>query len=366
MFYQTFFTALSVFGIGIFDRDLDSQYLEDVPPLHIYGIKQHWFNARRFWVFMVEGVIQSVIVYFFVIGAYGEEVTSAQGWISDQFTMGTTMAITAITNANLFVGANSSSWTWPQIFCVFFGIAAVFVYLPLYSQSLSAYAWGEVQQVFGSAVFWTTFALTTCMMQGPRLTYLYLFRNYKPTDINIVEEIQKLGLEDELEWAIDTSRPPDDSEEHYAPKPPPSHGSMAAMPPLGAPPLGRFVSSAVSPALPGSPEMVQLDLSRKPLPPLLVPASEATDSPESIHRPTTTISPYNTTFMVTAGSVASTGSMTETEAMRVARGGSTSIRDMLTDTIVPHRGYSFSQGRGASIIILGAKIKEKWVSTWGF
>jgi phospholipid-translocating ATPase len=110
LFYQTFFTALSVIGLGIFDRDLDSRYAEDVPPLHIYGIKQHWFNARRFWLFMFEGIAQSVILYFFVIAAYGEEVPQSTGWISDQMEMGTTMAIAAIVNANLFVGINSSSW----------------------------------------------------------------------------------------------------------------------------------------------------------------------------------------------------------------------------------------------------------------
>lgn len=359
---------MSVIGLGIFDRDLDSPYLEDVPPLHIYGIKQHWFNARRFWLFMFEGIMQSIVLYFVVIAAYAEEVPQARGWISDQFEMGTTMAIAAIVNANLFVGINSSSWTWPQWFCLLFGAVAIFIYVVIYSANISTYAWGEDLQIYPSLVFWMTFLLVTLMMQGPRITYLYYFRNYEPTDINIIEEVQKGKLEEELEWAIETSRPPDDSEEHYVAKAPTSATSTAAsipgfaMPPTpGASPLmtTQFALDSLTRATATSASLP---------PPVLVPTQEMTDSPESTVR----TSPYNVAFVNTmnaAGSVSSAGggSMSEDGALRLTRGTSANIRDMQTDTIVPHRGYSFSQGRGASIIILGAqmaKIKERWAELW--
>jgi hypothetical protein len=246
--------------------------------------------------------------------------------------------------------------TWPQWFCILFGIVAIFAYVPIYSGSIQTYAWGVATQVFGSMVFWMSFLLVTITMQGPRLTYLYYFRNYQPTDINVIEEVQKYKLEDELEWAVMTSRPPDDNDEHFAAKPPPSAGTQASMGPI------------LYPASPfaGAQEMVQLDNGPQSalgisMAPVLLPTMDITDSPESM--PKTIGSPYNVFFMNTAGSVASGGSLSDEAALRLNRGGSASIRDMQTDTVVPHRGYSFSQGRGASIIILGARIKEKWVSS---
>ena len=99
-----------------------------VPELYKYGRKGKYFNHYLFLLYMIEGIIQSVIIFFFCYYAYDKVTTRPDGYDVYIYEMSTTMVVASATACNLFNGLNIHSWTWWIVFGVFIGIFLIWAF----------------------------------------------------------------------------------------------------------------------------------------------------------------------------------------------------------------------------------------------
>ncbi|KAH6902733.1 phospholipid-translocating ATPase [Coprinopsis sp. MPI-PUGE-AT-0042] len=191
LFWNSVWTIAPVVGIGLFDRIMDYHILMDVPELYHYGRGGHWFTLRSFFIYLVDGVMQSVIIYFIIHFAYsGSNTTRADGFDIRQVEFSTTMAIVNVTVANFFVGMSAYAWTWWLVFAVFIGNLAVWLFTIVYSVISPNFAvtqlYGNIHVLFTSPIFWLCLPIATLLPLLPR----YLAKAWKfsilPGDLEIL------------------------------------------------------------------------------------------------------------------------------------------------------------------------------------
>ncbi|KAK7061656.1 phospholipid-transporting ATPase [Favolaschia claudopus] len=193
LFWNSLWTVLPVGAIGAFDRFLDGHVLMAVPELYRFGREGTWFNLRSFAVYMIDGVYQSVILFFFIKYAYEAPTTRKDGYDTYINEMSTTMALSAVLVANMYTGLTATAWTFWLFFALFFCMAVVWGFTAIYSIIAPGYAstvlYGNDHYVLQSALFWFSMVLTFLLAFTPR----YLFKAWKfgyfPNDIDIVRWI---------------------------------------------------------------------------------------------------------------------------------------------------------------------------------
>ncbi|CAG8521260.1 6113_t:CDS:10 [Diversispora eburnea] len=190
LFWNLFFTCIAVLAIGIFDRDVPDKVAIEVPELYQMGIRREAYSMIKFFVFMIEGIYQSVVCFFVPYYAY-EKGANKYGRQADYLELGTTMAVSCIVMANLFTGFNAQCWTVFHFIAVFGSASLIFIYISIYSLIPLSGIYGYNQAIYGTGVFWFCIILSTVLCLFPRYLWKFMQRNYRPTDIDIIQEICK-------------------------------------------------------------------------------------------------------------------------------------------------------------------------------
>ncbi|KAJ6490741.1 hypothetical protein C8R47DRAFT_1123410 [Mycena vitilis] len=195
LWWNSFWTIAPVIAIGLFDRLVDADALMALPELYRYGREGRWFGFKSFVIFMLDGIYQSAVIFFFIRFAYDTTTSRTDGYSMYQYEFSTTMVIAAVLSVNLFNGLNVNVWTGWVFFAVFLGIVLVWAYTAIYS--LISPGWfhtpvfGNDHYLFRSAYFWLCVPLTVVLALLPR----YLFRawefGFHPHDIDILRYIRK-------------------------------------------------------------------------------------------------------------------------------------------------------------------------------
>ncbi|KXN91396.1 Putative phospholipid-transporting ATPase C24B11.12c [Leucoagaricus sp. SymC.cos] len=195
LFWNSIWTIAPVIGIGLFDRFLDSHVLMQVPELYHYGRKGTWFGTRLFFIYMFDGLVQSVVIFFFIFYTYITVSSRADGFDIDQTEFSTTMAISAVMVANMYTGFSATAWSGWIFFAVFIGIVIVWVFTAIYSSISPGYAvtfvFGNDLFLFHSAYFWLCLPITFLLAMAPRYIlkgWQFIFR---PSDIDILRWISQ-------------------------------------------------------------------------------------------------------------------------------------------------------------------------------
>ncbi|KAG6812132.1 hypothetical protein H0H92_004246 [Tricholoma furcatifolium] len=189
IFWNSFWTIAPVIAMGIFDR------IVALPELYGYGREGRWFGLKWFTIYMFDGVVQSVIIYFLILYAYFTTTSRSDGWQISLYEFSTTMVFSAVVVANLFNGLNTNVWTGWVFFAIFIGIALVYIYTAVYASISPGWfvtpLWGYNHYLWPSAYFWLCLPLTVCLALAPR----YLAKAWKfgfaPDDIDIMRYIYK-------------------------------------------------------------------------------------------------------------------------------------------------------------------------------
>jgi phospholipid-translocating ATPase len=195
LFWNSLWTVAPVVGLGLFDRVLDYEVLMDLPELYHYGREKYWFRWRDFFIYMLDGVYQSVIIYFFIMFTYDTTSARHDGYSVDLYEWSTVTAVSGVLVADIFTGMSAYAWTWWLVFFVFIGILVVWVFTFIYSALSPSY---EFTNLFGfyyflgaSSYFWFGIVITFFLALAPR----YLAKSYKstffPDDLDIVRWIKK-------------------------------------------------------------------------------------------------------------------------------------------------------------------------------
>ncbi|KIY50739.1 phospholipid-translocating P-type ATPase [Fistulina hepatica ATCC 64428] len=203
LWWNAFFTIAPVIAMGIFDRLVDYHVLMALPELYRYGREGKWFGMKIFTIYMLDGLLQSAIVYFLILYAYESVSARHDGYSGFQYEFATTMCVSAVMVANLFNGLNTNAWTGWVFFAVSLGIVLVWAYTgiyPLISPGwFSTTGYGLAYFLFRSPLFWFGIPLTLCLSLLPR----YLFKawqfGYSPNDIDIMRYAVKNGTMQDIE-----------------------------------------------------------------------------------------------------------------------------------------------------------------------
>ncbi|KAI9179413.1 hypothetical protein H9P43_004733 [Blastocladiella emersonii ATCC 22665] len=196
LYYNLFFTNWPVMVLGIFDQDLPASLAVGVPKLYQSGIRQTLYTTARFWLYMGDGLYQSLVCFFIPYGVYASSQASwAGGDIPDIYEMGTTMAASAVTSANLYVALNTRTFTWLNHVAIWVASLGVFYgYLGVYFY-LDGPITGMYRILWSSPLFWLGTVLSVTLSLLPRYVAKYIKRTFFPTDADIALEYHKFNLD---------------------------------------------------------------------------------------------------------------------------------------------------------------------------
>ncbi|KAJ3194435.1 hypothetical protein HK101_002704 [Irineochytrium annulatum] len=191
MFFNTFFTVLPTMVQGIFDQDVNDILGLQVPQLYMKGIKQSLFTMERFWVFALDAIYQSLVIYYFSFLTVSGGAADYEGNQTDKDSQGTTIAFSIIITVNLYNGMNTSYWPW----MTFLGIACSLIiwvlYFVIYSAAILNPTYGETTVLFMQPHFFITIFVSVALALMPRLVFKFIQQYFKPNDTDIISEYQK-------------------------------------------------------------------------------------------------------------------------------------------------------------------------------
>eukprot|EP00834_Sanchytrium_tribonematis_P002924 NODE_101_length_19951_cov_0.932501.p1 type:complete len:1126 gc:universal NODE_101_length_19951_cov_0.932501:4012-635(-) len=192
MMFNVLFTALPVAAIGGFDKTVERSVLLGVPSLYKCSQSNSIYTYQNFLLVMFVGLYQSVICFYVPFLAYYNIILDG-GRTVDKITVGTTMAIAAVLNANLYCLLCSKYWTIIHLAFVWGSTLTILIYVIGASFAVQSPLYGVVNTTLGSIIFWFTLIMTTSLCQLPWLLYEFMRRTYFSTDIDIFQEIYKTG-----------------------------------------------------------------------------------------------------------------------------------------------------------------------------
>jgi phospholipid-translocating ATPase len=155
------------------------------------GIRKKLYTKKRFWLFFLEGIYQSCVIYFAFYFLYFDGALPLQnGLASSYLELSCAVAITIITVANLEPGFNTRYWTWWQFFCIGLEIVLMVVWVLGYSSfPTSMQDIGFI--VFGNPNFWLAAVLSIIVAMAPRYIITYYHSWIRPDKIAMVRQIEK-------------------------------------------------------------------------------------------------------------------------------------------------------------------------------
>lgn len=201
LLYNLVFTSLPVGILGAFDQDTNAAASMAFPQLYKRGILGLDYTRQRFWLYMLDGLYQSAVIFFIPYLVYWDGTTwSASGYDTNGlYDFSSTVAAAGVTAANLYVGINTRYWTIIPALIIPLSTLTVFAWIVIYSYLAALDYYAAVEIIFPTFNFWATVVFTVSVAVGPHW-FLRAFReSYLYRDKDIIREAWVGGdLKDQL------------------------------------------------------------------------------------------------------------------------------------------------------------------------
>ncbi|KAF7419236.1 hypothetical protein PC9H_001823 [Pleurotus ostreatus] len=201
LLYNVVFTSLPVIVLGAFDQDINAKAALAFPQLYVRGIRGLEYTRAKFWMYMLDGLYQSTIVFFFpyFVWSLGLAISWNGKGIDSLADFGTTVAVAAIFAANVYVGMNTNYWTFITWIVVIGSSVVMLLWIAIYSFFYSFDFIDEVIVLFGGVTFWAVVFISVVVALAPRFLYKFIAQVYFPLDRDIIREAWVMGdLKDQL------------------------------------------------------------------------------------------------------------------------------------------------------------------------
>lgn len=194
--YNVIFTAAPPLAIGLFDRYCSAKSMLRFPGLYKSSQNSEFFNVRVFWLWCLNAVYHSILLFWLTVTALLQDVAFKDGKVGDYLFLGnmvyTFVVITVCVKAGLEMGA----WTWLSHLAIWGSIASWFVFLAVYSHvwptfDIAPVMVGMDRYVYGCAIFWMCLILIPTASLLRDVTWKVVRRTLFKT---LREEIQELEL----------------------------------------------------------------------------------------------------------------------------------------------------------------------------
>ncbi|KAG0046130.1 hypothetical protein BGZ83_008670 [Gryganskiella cystojenkinii] len=221
--YNLMLTAVPVLVLGATDQDLIAPYVLRYPGVYKLGIHQKRYNQFRFVAYMLDGVWQSLVVFWFWRGVYGVNLLSRSGTDSSLLEFSTSVAITNVIIASLYVGLHTYHWTWLMHFAVWGSITFLVLLILIYGAFTSSPIYHVAIQLFSYGEFWFQLILAVVAAFLVRYTVLFVAFWWFPDDVHVVRGImiteKRKAIAEKVKWtglAPDGMTPQEQSEQEKA------------------------------------------------------------------------------------------------------------------------------------------------------
>lgn len=196
--------------MGVFDQDVSDRVSLAVPQLYRRGIERKEWTQPKFWAYMVDGIYQSAVAFFFLYEIFSPATFATSNGldIAEYRRMGVYAATTAVCAANIYVLYNTYRWDWLMLLIVVISTLLVWFWTGIYTSfTSSAQFYKAGAEVYGTLNFWTYIlvAIIACLL--PRFIFKAAQKMYFPLDVDIIREQVKQGKFDYLN-ATDAYLPP--------------------------------------------------------------------------------------------------------------------------------------------------------------
>jgi len=196
LMFNLFFTSLPVGLMGVLDQDVSDKVSLAVPQLYRRGIERQEWTQLKFWLYMVDGVYQSVMVFFIPYLAFiSTSFVTFDGMdVEDRLRFGAYIAHPAVITINLYILINTYRWDWIMLIVCVFSDLFVFFWTGIFSQFTgSGYFYKAASQVYREASFWAVFFIVPVICIFPRFAVKAIQKVYFPYDVDIIREQERQG-----------------------------------------------------------------------------------------------------------------------------------------------------------------------------
>jgi len=196
LLFNLAFTSLPIIFMGILDQDVSDKVSLAVPQLYRRGIERKEWTQRKFWLYMIDGLYQSVICFYmaYLIFRPANFVTANGLSLDDRERFGVYIGPAAVIAINLYILLNTYRWDWLMCLLVAISILLIWFWTGVYSAFQSSeYFYRAAAQCFSEATFWATTVLSVILSLLPRFLIKFIQKVYFPYDIDIVREQVRQG-----------------------------------------------------------------------------------------------------------------------------------------------------------------------------
>ncbi|KAJ9245192.1 hypothetical protein DTO271D3_8870 [Paecilomyces variotii] len=190
------FTSLPVIFMGIFDQDVDDKVSLAVPQLYMRGIERKEWSQRKFWLYMLDGMYQSLICFFMPYCLYRPATfVHASGLnVNDRVRMGVLVGAAAVIASNTYILMNTYRWDWLTVLINCISSLLIFFWTGIYSCfTASGQFYNSASEVYGALSFWAVLLITVIICLLPRFSIKAIQKVYFPRDVDIIREQVTLG-----------------------------------------------------------------------------------------------------------------------------------------------------------------------------
>ncbi|KXH48036.1 phospholipid-translocating P-type ATPase [Colletotrichum simmondsii] len=196
LLFNLLFTSVPVVVMGVLDQDVSDKVSLAVPQLYRRGIERLEWTQTKFWLYMLDGVYQSVMVFYIPYLAVSSTsfVTKNGLNIEDRTRLGAYIAHPAVFVINAYILINTYRWDWIMILIVVLSDLMIFIVTGIYTATEgSVFFYQAAPQVYAQASFWAVFFIVPVISLFPRFAIKAIQKVYFPYDVDIIREQERQG-----------------------------------------------------------------------------------------------------------------------------------------------------------------------------
>ena len=204
MFFNTAFTSFFPFYLAVFDRDISDANCYKFPQMHREGIQHRLFSIKRFALFLLKGLFESLVITFGSYWAIGSVVFGTS--TMEMYCYGMlviTMAI-LVANFSMMLLQSISMWISVAAFWISLLLWVGGVFVISQFKELMPYYYQNFRLLFGNINTYLMVVLVSAIAVIPSMIWKAVSIEFFPSIINIIQDVQIRGADaDTLKTALE-------------------------------------------------------------------------------------------------------------------------------------------------------------------
>nr|GMC91068.1 phospholipid-transporting ATPase 1 [Ipomoea batatas]GME19694.1 phospholipid-transporting ATPase 1 [Ipomoea batatas] len=184
MLYSSIYTSLPTIAVGILDKDLNRMTLLKYPQLYGVGQRDESYNAKLFWVKIMDTIWESAVVFFLPLLAYWESDI-------DGSSIGDLWTLAAVILVSIHLAIDVVQWNWIVHATIWGSIVTTVICLIGIDALPFLPGYWAIFHAAGDSAFWLCLLGVVVTALIPRFIGKVLAQHIFPSDIQIAREEER-------------------------------------------------------------------------------------------------------------------------------------------------------------------------------